>query len=412
MKKLLFLIITIQITLFAKPFIPLQSGDTIEGHVNYLEKQYYELKVYKEQTVTIKLTNLVADIDIYLGINNKPKIRSNDCYSSNGNTENEECILTIPAPDAGKSTSVIVMVYGFKESTYKLKVISKDGAEDLPTLSDTPIASQVKKGEGKQYKFLGKKGETYTTTLSNLSADADLRVSIGRRAGLRTFTCKSINGGTNTDECAVTLKEDAPVYVQVYGYKKANYKISMKEKNNQNQLLITKAKQHCLNKDNSNDLVLCSNEKETVYILKNDINYQSGVTHHALYRVIITSGNEAVTLLRERSKPTWQHPHTNEYFIKKLEDTLMYGTYTRSDEADERGSFNFQYKEKTLLSFRYLERDGYLRKKYTSEEGNRLHIEYNDRIYSDYGRKCSELYNISNPAEPKLINKECSPLYP
>jgi len=411
MKKLIFLIITIQVTLFAEPFIPLKSGDKVEGHVNYLEKKYYELEVNKEQTVTIKLTNLVADIDIYLGINKKPKIHSNDCYSSNSNTENEECVLTIPAPDAGKSASVIVMVYGFKESTYKLEVLSKDGSEKLPELSSTPLAGTVSKGEGKQYKFLGKKGETYTSTLSDLSADADLRVSIGRRAGLRTFTCKSINGGTNTDECSVTLKEDAPVYVQVYGYNRANYKISVKEKNNQNQAMIAKAKQHCLNKDDSNDLILCSNEKDTVYILQNDINYESGIAHHALYMVIITSENESVTLLRERSKPTWKHPHTNEYFIKKLENTLMYGTYTRSNEADERGSFNFHYKKRTVLSFRYLEGERYLRKKYTSENGNKLHIEYHKDVYLDSASTCKEIHNISNPAAPKLIDKECTPLY-
>ena len=249
MKKLLFLLVTIQISLFAKPFIPLKSGDTVEGHVNYLEKKYYELEVYKEQTVTIKLTNLTADVDMYIGTNYKPKIRSNDCYSSNSNRENEECILTVPAPYAGKSTSIIVMVYGFKESNYKLEVISKDGAEALPELSSTPLDGTVSKGEGKQYKFLGKKGEEYTTALFNLSADADLRVSIGRRAGLRTFTCKSIFGGTTNDKCTITLKEDAPVYVQVYGYRAASYKIEVLKSPDNPPVTLAKLKEMIANGD-------------------------------------------------------------------------------------------------------------------------------------------------------------------
>ena len=414
MKKLLLLIITMQITLFAQtptPYIPINSGDVVEDHVNYLEKKYYQLELSNTQTADIQLTDLDADIDLYVAINRKASIRDNDCYSSNGGTTYEKCVLSSTAPE-GKKNNIIILVYGFKTSNYKLKISTREGGESITEISDNPLSDHLKRGESAQYKFLGKKGKTYTTTLSNLSADADLRVKIGKKANLHSFDCKSTNGGTKTDECSVTLTKDATVFVHVNGYRTADYSIKVSQKPIINKKKIIKiAKEHCLNKNNSTNEILCSNEKDTVYILKNDINYESAIAYHALYKVIITSGNESVTLLRERSKPTWQQPHTNEYFIKKLEDTLMYGTYTISDEADERGNFNFHYKEKTLLSFGYIERDGYLRKKYTSEDGNRLHIEYNDRIYSDYGRKCSEVYNISNPAEPKLINKECTPLY-
>jgi len=342
MKKLLFLIIIIQITLFAKPFIPLKSGATVEGHVNYLEKKYYALEVNKEQTVTIKLTNLVADVDIYLGINKKPKIHSNDCYSSNSNTENEECILTV-TPDAGKTNSVIVMVYGFKESTYKLEVISKDGAEELPTLTDTPMAGQVKKGESKQYKFLGKKGETYTSTLSNLSADADLRVSIGRRAGLRTFTCKSINGGTNTDECSVTLKEDAPVYVQVYGYKAANYKIQTVLKvANENEELIKKAKEFCQNKSNFvKPSYICSIEQNIVYIMKYfQLGYED---QYKVYRININPNSESVELTLNK-----QLLSSSDARFIPLKDTTLVGITTSEDHGDLVNYQNFYHKGKEL----------------------------------------------------------------
>jgi len=342
MKKLFFLILTIPIMLFAKPFIQINSGDVVEDHVNYLEKKYYALEVHKKQTVTIKLTNLVADVDIYLGINKKPKIHSNECYSSNSNSENEECILTI-TPDKGKTNSVIVMVYGFKESTYKLEVISKDGAEDLPTLSDTPIAGQVKKAEGKQYKFLGKKGETYTTTLSNLSADADLRVSIGRRAGLRTFTCKSINGGTNSDECAVTLKKDAPVYVQVYGYRATNYSIKTVLKvANENEKLIKEARELCQHKSNIvKASYICSTEQDIVYRMKYfQLGYED---QYKVYRININPTNESVELtlnkrLRNRSDAR---------FIV-LKDTDLVGITTYEDHGDLFNYQNFYHKGKEL----------------------------------------------------------------
>ena len=276
MKKLLFLIITIQMALFAKPFIPLKSGDTIDGHVNYLEKKYYELEVYKEQTVTIRLTNLEADVDMYLGTNYRPKIRNNDCYSSNSNTENEECLLTVPTPDAGKSTSIIVMVYGFKESNYKLEAITKDGAEELPELSSTPLAGSVSKDEGKLYKFLGKRGEEYTTALFDLSADADLRVSIGRRAGLHTFTCKSINGGTTNDKCTITLKEDAPVYVQVYGYRAANYKIEVLKSPDNPPITLAKLKEMIANGDDVTK-VNTSEITDMSHLFKDNIEFNQNI---------------------------------------------------------------------------------------------------------------------------------------
>jgi hypothetical protein len=87
----------------------------------------------------------------------------------------------------------------------------------------------------------------------------------------------------------------------------------------------------------------------------------------------------------------WQQPHTSEYFINKLENTLMYGTVTVTQEADERGSYNFYYKEKSVLSFRYVEQDGNLRKHYTSDKGNKLHVEYNKDIALDSASKCQEV---------------------
>jgi surface protein len=230
MKKLLLLIITMQITLFAAPYIPINSGDVVEDHVDYLEKKYYELELGKTQTADIQLTDLNADIDLYVAINRRAAIRDNDCYSSNGDTTYEKCVLTSTAPE-GKENSIIILVYGFKASNYKLKISTREGGESIKEISDTPLSGHLKQGESEQYKFLAKKGETYTTTLFALSDDADLRVRVGRKAGLHSFDCKSTNGGTKTDECSVTLTKDDTVYVHLYGYKSANYQINVLQKN-------------------------------------------------------------------------------------------------------------------------------------------------------------------------------------
>jgi len=259
MKKLLFLIITIQITLFATPFIPINSEETIKGHVDYLEKKYYQLELGKTQTIKVELSDLDADVDLYIAINRKAKIRDNDCYSSEGGTTTEKCGLTSTAPE-GKKNSIILLIYGFKASNYQLNIITFEGAESITEISDTPVGGDLKRGESEKYKFLGKKGETYITTLSNLSADADLRVKVGKEANLHTFDCKSTNGGTKTDECSVTLTKDDTVYVHVHGYRTADYKVSV-VKEQQNNDILAYAKNVCFNNQNQeeNKKVLCPN---------------------------------------------------------------------------------------------------------------------------------------------------------
>ena len=245
MKKLLLLIITMQITLFAQtpaPYIPINSGDVVEDHVNYLEKKYYQLELSNTQTADIQLTDLDADIDLYVAINRKAAIRDNDCYSSNGGTTYEKCVLSSTAPE-GKENSIIILVYGFKASNYKLKISTREGGESITEISETPLSGHLKQGESAQYKFLGKKGKTYTTTLSALSADADLRVKIGKKAGLHSFDCKSTNGGTKTDECSVTLTKDATVFVHVNGYRTADYKISVTKNTKNSPITLAKLKE-------------------------------------------------------------------------------------------------------------------------------------------------------------------------
>ena len=246
MKKLLFLIITMQVTLFAKTYIPINSGDVVEDHVNYLEKKYYELELGKTQTADIQLTDLDADIDLYVAINRRAAIRDNDCYSSNGGTTYEKCVLSSTAPE-GKKNSIIILVYGFKASNYKLKISTREGGESITEISDTPLSDHLKRGESAQYKFSAKKGETYTTTLSNLSADADLRVKIGKKAGLHSFDCKSTNGGTKTDECSLTLTKDATVYVHVNGYRTADYQISVAKNTKNTPITLEKLKEMIAN---------------------------------------------------------------------------------------------------------------------------------------------------------------------
>ncbi len=226
MKKILFILLSIQF-LFATQ--PLTSGETINGAVKQKEKQYYTITVPKNKSLHVKLTDLEADIDLYVKKGHEVRIRFNDCFSSKSNIENEECTLT----NESEESTYTILVYGFKESSFNLKATIGE-AEEIPTLTGDAIEDNVEHKEGKQYKIDAEKGETIAVTLFNLTADADLRVRVGRKAGLSSFDCKSTNGGTKIDECTITLEKDATIYIHVYGYKAAHYSLKALQKSASN----------------------------------------------------------------------------------------------------------------------------------------------------------------------------------
>ncbi len=223
MKKLLWIALSIGLSsqlLSATSTLALNSGKAVNDSVKQKEKKYYNITVPKNKSVRVNLTELEADVDLYVKKGNEVRVRFNDCYSANSNTESEECVVS----NEGESSIYTIMVNGFKQSAFTLKA-TVDGSEEIPTLSSDPLADAIEKKEGKQYRVEGKKGETITVTLSDLTADADLRVREGRKAGLHSFNCKSNNSGTKTEECVITPKKDATVYVHVYGYQASNYSL-------------------------------------------------------------------------------------------------------------------------------------------------------------------------------------------
>ncbi len=222
-KKLLTIIIlTMQILSATGIEEELNSGDVINKSIEQMEKHYYKIKVPKNRSIRVDLTKLSADVDLYVKRDKIPTIRSNDCFSSNSNTDNEECILN----NEDKESFYHIFVYGFKTADYQLSVFVEE-LEDIPVLTHEERRDSVKRGESKNYKIPAKKAETVKVKLFNLTENANLRLRIGRKSNRHSFDCKSINGGTKDDSCSVTLKSDNDVYVNVDGYRSANYSISL-----------------------------------------------------------------------------------------------------------------------------------------------------------------------------------------
>jgi len=224
MKKILFILLTIQI-LFATGVVKdLNPEDSVETSIVKMEKHFYKVTVPKNRSLKVDLLNLTADIDLYVRAKDMPSIRVNDCYSSNSNLKNESCTLN----NGDKESDYYILVYGYEEGNYRVDV-SVGELEKIDILIEERVISEIylDKGKTKDYRFSAKKGEKVTVKLYGLSGDADLRLKIGRKANRHTFDCKSINGGTKEDICSLTLKEDAWVYVQVDGYRRTIFDLKL-----------------------------------------------------------------------------------------------------------------------------------------------------------------------------------------
>jgi len=83
------------------------------------------------------------------------------------------------------------------------------------------------------YKISALKGDTVTTTLNGLDADADLYVKIGKKVIHRSdVDCKSSNSKTKDESCSVILAKDSDVFIAVYGYNATDFNIKAEVKSN------------------------------------------------------------------------------------------------------------------------------------------------------------------------------------
>ena len=220
MKKLFLLsMIGLQI-LYAVGVQNLISDKTVSDSVQYKKKKYYKISVPKGKYIKVNLSELKADIDLYVKSNSLPAIRNNDCYSSKGSTRDEECFYKVTSDG-----EIYILVYGFRSSSFKLKVSILDNDSVMSLKENKEIKSEIKKGKSHNYKIAGKKGDKLIFKLKSSGGDSDLRVKIGKRANHSTFDCKSTKGYEKEDECAVILKKDASVYVNVYGYTDTSYSL-------------------------------------------------------------------------------------------------------------------------------------------------------------------------------------------
>jgi hypothetical protein len=414
MKRLILLGATLQLAFAGVATVPITSGETISKHIEQKEKQYYKLTLpsTKDGSIKIKLSQLDADVDLYVKTGSLPTIPNNDCYSANSYTKDEACSYDIL--DYGENKNeVYIMVYGFRSSSYKL-VAEIDKGENIPLLEKS-TNGRLKKNEINQYYIQGKEDSKYSIKLETLDngGDADLRVKIGKKANFQTLDCKSTRGGTKTDECIIKVKVDNQpymdahkIYIHLHGYRATRYKLSVTriyEYFPTEKELINEARKKCQNNQSVKDgySILCSDEKDIAYIIYKNSN--AGPMHkfqEGLYYINMSQNSSYKIITQKSYEDGWYGYEPINSFGKEYPP--FYTVNHNIQGADPHGTVDFMYHEKAVLHFPYYEKNGYLKTIKILNGRKELYVEFDNY---DADIKYTELYDISDPSKPKRISR-------
>ena len=104
-------------------------------------------------------------------------------------------------------------------------VVNSLFANTIPLTSGNEKPGSITKGEMQYYKITAKKNETFKTIMNHLSADADLYVKVGEKPTSNNFDCKSEEGDKHDETCTLKVKSNSDVFIGVYGFETANYRI-------------------------------------------------------------------------------------------------------------------------------------------------------------------------------------------
>ena len=126
---------------YYNPVEILASGRSVSGSVAEGDWVYYKIGASVSNTqVKVELTNLSADVNLYVNEGSLPTLTAYDCRPYEGGTTAETCTLS----NSG-ATTWFIGVYGYKASSYTIKATLIGPA---PGISRTPSSLIVSCTQG------------------------------------------------------------------------------------------------------------------------------------------------------------------------------------------------------------------------------------------------------------------------
>lgn len=215
---------------------PITSEQAVDDSLSLREWHYYTIdSSASDEQLTVNLTNLSADIDLYVRAGSRPSGATDqggvyDCESIYGGTSSEQCQLDISGEERW-----YIGLYGYRASTYRLTATlsTDDGGGDqiTPLVPGNQLDSTLSLREWKYYSVdVPANQSRLEVRLSGLTADIDLYVRqdqkpSGTVAEGGQYDCGSFAGGVTTESCELNNAAGNRYIVGIYGYRASAYSL-------------------------------------------------------------------------------------------------------------------------------------------------------------------------------------------
>jgi len=224
-----YLLLIITTALHSVEILPLDINGSASDTVVDREMKYYKIIAKASETITVKVSNVNGDPDLFLKLGDIPQLDNFTKSSENSPTEDENLEITVE-----EDTDVYIGIYGypngFSEASYTLSVESATKVSKL-IYSDETIDAQINFHEMMYYRIIGKAGDQIDVTLSDIVNDPDLYLKVGAKPTIYDYTKISDNSPNLNENITITLENNEDVYIGVYGYNgypNAKYKLKVK----------------------------------------------------------------------------------------------------------------------------------------------------------------------------------------
>ncbi|MGB9693353.1 MAG: PKD domain-containing protein [Fervidobacterium sp.] len=128
---------------------PLTSGTAVSGSVSLNQWKYYSISVNKLDKLTVTLTNLSSNVDLYLKVPSNgsaaahPTTNSYSYSSTNSGTTNETISVFLSPSSYGTAS---IGVYGRSSASYQIKAVIESGNNPTTSLVEGKIVNSSENG--------------------------------------------------------------------------------------------------------------------------------------------------------------------------------------------------------------------------------------------------------------------------
>ncbi len=185
----------------------------LSGRLNTNEWRYFQIIGAKN----IRLYNLSADLDLYIGNGTQPTENSFTCRPFQASTTEESCAVN-------STETTYIGIRGFATGSFTLIASStntdNNNNNTAATLTlEIPVSGSINAEEWAFYTVV----DASSIKLFNLSSDLDLYISNNTQPSIDNFSCRPFLSGTKEETC--TINTAGITYIGIRGFTAGSYSL-------------------------------------------------------------------------------------------------------------------------------------------------------------------------------------------